>query len=227
MSLRQEQQQRDFLAAAAARRPPPVVGIEGVVGNGSGSPTTYDATLVRGDTFAAQTPGEALAPPRIPLGTMQAGDQWTPEGDEDCVALPIQGGSVLVFLNAPSTAPNAPPPGTRTIGNLKLFKVLTRAGNSITFDDAGKAITIESVGGLKVVLDDNTGLVDLGATGLNTTQDAVVTQRYLQAAIEGLRAATQAAITQLAGEVAGGTGVGPPTVADYTTHGSSKVLAAQ
>ena len=214
MSLKDEQQYRDLLALVSsmiAQIPHPV-GIEGVVVAGSYSPATSDATSLRGDTYAAiddqtgQATTHPIVHPRISIATAAHGDQYGPVGNERTVLLPTQSGYIMLFEHQEDDSPGAPS-GWRYI--------IVPYG-----------IKIQTTNGLTFQMDDPTGYAQIGAIGLDATQDAVVTYRYLHAAIEALRASVQVAINALASSVQGGSGVGAPTVADVTVAGSSKVKVA-
>jgi hypothetical protein len=208
MSLQQEQQIRDLLAVVAtmiARIQLPT-GIEGVAVAGSWDPNASSAFALRGDSYASPTEQQVLINRNVSVATTAWGDQYGVQGGERTIVIPTQSGGVLLFEHGEDDSPQAPS-GWRYISKIVGLKIFTK-------------------GGLVIQIDDTSGEVQLGAIGLNSTQDAVITQTHLQSAIEGLRSAVQTAITTLARECQGGSGVAPPTISDVTTAGSSKVKAA-
>jgi hypothetical protein len=208
MTLQEEQYIRTILSIVStmiARIPHPVA-IEGILASGSYNPQNSSAMSIRGDTFASTSAEEQLTHRNISIATAAHGDQYGPVGDERTILIPTQSGYVMLFEHGEDDSPGAPS-GWRYINVPYGFRLKT-------------------TNGLIFQMDDPTGYAQMGAIGLDATQDAVVTYRYLHAAIEALRATVQTAFNALAGSVAGGSGITPPTVADVSVSGSSKFKAA-
>lgn len=235
MSIRRNQDLRDLLSTVRMMitdQPMPV-GLEGIAVTGSGNPQNSTVEVIRGDTYASlsesigsQDPSgntltttQNLSIPNVSLATTQHGDQWTPEGGERTVLIPVQGGYIAIFEHSTDDSPQAPP-GWRYITKIKGFKLQTRAGMTITCDDAAQTITIQTAGGLKLVANDATGIMSVGNTGLDNTLDAAITVRDFNAWISSEYA------HHIHSGVQGGSGTsGSPTTATTPT-GSSKVKIA-
>jgi hypothetical protein len=124
-----------------------------------------------------------LDPIRIPLLTAGLGHQYGPQGYEDVTVFPRADRSVAIFEHTEVTTPGAPAgehwlvhyTGTAVID--LWIKFTNTTGVDIL---AGPLFHMATKNGLAINADDSTGILQLGATNLSTTQDAVATQRYVQ-----------------------------------------------
>jgi hypothetical protein len=106
-----------------------------------------------------------------------------------------------------------------------LVSAVTAGGLTISANDHTKQIILGVPGGLEVIVDINAGTVSIGGTGLTQTQNGLVRQSDLQAALNSQNGKTQTAINTLAATVQPGSGVAPPTIASTTATSSPTVLS--
>jgi len=100
-----------------------------------------------------------------------------------------------------------------------LLSVLTTAGNGLTVDDNANTLTLK-LGPLVILFKGASKTIEIGMDGLSSS-DAIVTESYLQAAVNGVLASAQTGLATLAASVQGGPGVPPPRLAGVTAQGSS------
>jgi hypothetical protein len=172
----------------------------------------------------------------IETGFLQVGTFFNGPGYGAQFPPPVAAQAVILFIDAKKIVPVAAvflmndvetPPFTdgKSAGwqDAKGSKIRTTVDGATPGDGAGGA----RVSGSEYASVTAGTLTELGAEGLDPTQDAVVTQRYLNAALVAERTVTQAALTALANMVQGGTGVSPPMIAPITVSGSAAVRAKQ
>lgn len=176
---------------------------------------------------SGQTPSRTGA---IPIGTFfggpKIGAQFPPPPDAQALLIYIDTERVMpicaVFLfNA--AVDNPPYPDGKTWG----FK--DRLGSEVKITDGGKSLT-DGSGGVRLVGASYGSvvapLVELGSEGRAAVGDAVVTQQYLQTALNAVIANTNTALAALARIVQSGPGVAATTVSTVTATGSAIVKAA-
>lgn len=198
-----------------------------------GELSTYDPTLHAGKFLLPlhrdQTTDQPIETGYAPIGTMftgiNAGMQFPP---------PLGAQAMLIFLDGDMHLPVAavllanaveyPPfPDGKTRG----WK--DAKGNVVKTTDDGKTPG-DGLGGARLIGAGYASvvapLVEWAAEGLDPTNQAVMTRADALAALNSLKSAVQTAINSLAAIVAGGTGVGAPTIGSFTVSGSTKVRAA-
>jgi hypothetical protein len=124
-----------------------------------------------------------LDPIRIPLLTAGLGHQYGPQGYEDVTVIPRADRWVAIFEHNDITTPGAPA-GEHWLVHYTSKAVIDlwiKFTNTTGVDIlAGPLFHMATKNGLAINADDSTGILQLGATNLSTTQDAVATQRYVQ-----------------------------------------------
>jgi hypothetical protein len=123
-----------------------------------------------------------LDPIRIPLLTAGLGHQYGPQGYEDVTVFPRADRSVAIFEHTEVTTPGAPAgehwlvhyTGTAVID--LWIKFTNAMGVDIL---AGPLFHMATKNGLAINASDATGILQLGATNLDMTNDAVATRRYV------------------------------------------------
>ena len=226
-----------FIAVqSAVQRPVDNRAIEGVVIPGTWSAATGTAQVQILETMAIpQDGGDAPVIVQAKQLSTQWGAQYGPVGNERCILFRTGEGWAYLIIHDYDDVPMPPSgetwnihygPNIQANAAIKMTNDGSAAGDgkggvSITL---AELITLATAGGLKVVCDDNAGVVSLGSTGLNSNQ-GVVRKSDLQTAINNVIANTNMAISQLAARLQGGAGVAPSTVSAVTATGSTTVLS--
>lgn len=112
MALTREDQEtiKAIVSAMLRQQPPPPIGEDAIVIDGSYDPSDGTVTAKYGDTDTMfPDTGDAVAmPTRVPLATMQLGDQYGARGNERAVLMAAQSGPIALLIHGPDDSPGAP-----------------------------------------------------------------------------------------------------------------------
>jgi hypothetical protein len=227
-----------------ARRSQGRVGLEGYVSAGSYDPASYTVSVQEGTTGAIDTTDDENddAPVvyqnvrLIVLGPLEYG----PIGGERVFLFPRIGGGWAAVLEVDTDDTLGTTsgqwkwahknPATRIIDVLlQLTNDGQTPGDGLGSFLAlvGAYMNLRSAGGLKLIISDLLGYIELGQASLDPVNAAVIRKTDLDAALAAVKSEFQSAInTALAATCASGTGGGPVTLPLVTSTGSSKVKAA-
>lgn len=189
-------------------------------GTGTNQPEDGTAIVLYNKTASVFTDqGDAPTTVRMRIANPHPGDSFGPDNDERVHIHMTETGPVAVPYGQVDGMPG-PPAGERWIGDKKRIRLYTRTGFQAILDDTAKTLVLSTPGGLSLILNDNTGKIEIGKDGL-AQADSLMTQQDSQTLANAIIASVQAAFTTFAAHVQSGSGSPPPTVGSVTATGSS------